>query len=250
MNSNRPASADTDVPGGFPETPPVNSLRETPPGRQSPLVEPRNCISARRSPQSGGSAVASGRHDIEGDPSLRSGIRAIDETNVSETRPHSHVSADVASQPLSSSSQVDSESTTAVGPYFEPLNTTAARPGNRRPTVEQGKSSITAEEDSFRAISRRRSSISLAESKEEQDEIERVISRLFGEARQRQSEEEKTRHAGAIFRDLTVKGVGLGASFQPTVGDIFLGLPRFLKSFVKQRREGRYATITPTISVH
>ena len=58
------------------------------------------------------------------------------------------------------------------------------------------------------------------------------MSRLFGQARQEQSEEEKTRHSGVVFRDLTVKGVGLGASLQGTVGDIFLGLPRFLKNLV------------------
>ncbi|RYO75617.1 hypothetical protein DL762_009937 [Monosporascus cannonballus] len=227
---NKPAPVDTDVPGGFPETPPVNPLQEPPPGPQSPLVEPSNWISARRSSEGGESAIASGRHDIGRSPSLRSGIRAVHETNASGTSPHSHVSADVASQPISSSSQVDSESTTAVEPYFEPLKTTAACPGNKRSTVEQGKSSITTEEDLFRVISRRRSSFSRGESKEEREEIERLMSRLFGEARQRQSEEEKTRHAGVIFRDLTVKGVGLGASLQPTVGDIFLGLPRFLKN--------------------
>ncbi|RYP81362.1 hypothetical protein DL769_002008 [Monosporascus sp. CRB-8-3] len=187
-----------DVPGGFPGTPPVTSFQESPPGTQSPLVEPSNWISARRSAQGGGSAIASGLHDIGGGPSLHSGIRADDETNASGTRQHSH--------------------------------TTAARPGNKRPTFEEGDSSVTTEEDLFRVTSRRRSSFSRAESKEEQDEIERLISRLFGEARERQSEEEKARHAGVIFRDLTVKGVGLGASLQPTVGDIFLGLPRFLKN--------------------
>lgn len=58
------------------------------------------------------------------------------------------------------------------------------------------------------------------------------MSRLFGQARQQQSEEEKTRHSGVVFRDLTVKGAGLGASLQPTVGDIFLGVPRFLKNLL------------------
>lgn len=56
------------------------------------------------------------------------------------------------------------------------------------------------------------------------------MSRMFGKARQEQSEEENTRHSGVIFRNLTVKGAGLGASLQPTVGDVFLGLPRFVKN--------------------
>ncbi|OAF55666.1 hypothetical protein VC83_07698 [Pseudogymnoascus destructans] len=56
--------------------------------------------------------------------------------------------------------------------------------------------------------------------------IERLMSRMFGHGRQENSEEEKTRHVGVVFRHLTVKGVGLGAKIQPTVGDLFLALPR------------------------
>jgi len=59
----------------------------------------------------------------------------------------------------------------------------------------------------------------------EQAEIERLMSRMFGKARHNKSEE-KTRHVGVVFKNLTVKGVGLGAAPQPTIGDIFLGLPR------------------------
>lgn len=58
------------------------------------------------------------------------------------------------------------------------------------------------------------------------------MSKMFGQARQEQSEEENTRHSGVVFRNLTVKGAGLGASLQPTVGDFFMGLPRFLKNLV------------------
>ncbi|KAH6608305.1 brefeldin a resistance [Trichoderma cornu-damae] len=56
---------------------------------------------------------------------------------------------------------------------------------------------------------------------------------MFGHARQEHSEEGSTRHSGVIFRDLTVMGVGLGASLQPTVGDIFLGLPRFIRNLIR-----------------
>ena len=55
---------------------------------------------------------------------------------------------------------------------------------------------------------------------------------MFGKSRQ-DSEEEKTRHVGVIFRHLTVKGAGLGAALQPTVGDFFLGLPRLIKNIVR-----------------
>jgi ATP-binding cassette subfamily G (WHITE) protein 2 (SNQ2) len=37
---------------------------------------------------------------------------------------------------------------------------------------------------------------------------------------------------GVVFRGLTVKGLGLGAALQPSVGDIFLGLPRFLRKLI------------------
>lgn len=104
---------------------------------------------------------------------------------------------------------------------------------DRRPGLQRRRS-VQTEEDLFAVLSRRRTSASGksdAEIDEENDEIERLMSRMFGKARQEHSEEEKTRHSGVVFRDLTVKGVGLGASLQPTVGDIFMGLPRMLKTF-------------------
>lgn len=104
--------------------------------------------------------------------------------------------------------------------------------------VDLEKKQSTRNEDAlFRALSRRRSSATGAfepEDEEEQQEIERLMSRIFGQARQAHSEGEKTRHSGVIFRDLTVRGIGLGASLAPTVGDMFLGLPRLLsKLFTK-----------------
>ena len=95
--------------------------------------------------------------------------------------------------------------------------------------------SIQTEDDLFKVLSQRRSSAtgkSNAELEEEHLEIEKLMTRMFGKARQEHSEESKTRHSGVIFRNLTVKGVGLGASLQPTVGDIFLGLPRTIKNLL------------------
>ncbi|KAL9064842.1 MAG: hypothetical protein Q9161_008626 [Pseudevernia consocians] len=63
---------------------------------------------------------------------------------------------------------------------------------------------------------------------EEEAEIERLMSRLSGKARQANSEDEKTRHVGLVFRNLTVKGMGLVAALQPTLDDPFLGIPRQL----------------------
>lgn len=110
------------------------------------------------------------------------------------------------------------------GAQYEPLNTGQSS----KLGMQRTRSQIQTEEGLFKALSRRRTGVSKAETTEENNEIERLMSRMFGKARQEQSEEEKTRHSGVIFRNLTVKGAGLGASLQPTVGDIFLGLPRLL----------------------
>lgn len=97
------------------------------------------------------------------------------------------------------------------------------------------------EDDFFRTLSRRRTSQSgglsreqTKEDDEEREEIDRLMSRMFGKTRQAHSEEEKTRHVGLVFKNLTVRGVGLGAALQPTVGDIFLGLPRKFKNLVSR----------------
>ncbi|PNY24380.1 Brefeldin A resistance protein [Tolypocladium capitatum] len=103
---------------------------------------------------------------------------------------------------------------------------------NERPHLEI-KRTVQPEDDIFRALSRRRTNAiaaSVAQQVGESQEIERLLSRLFGRARQEQIGEDGTCHSGVVFRDLTVKGAGLGASLQPTVGDIFLGLPRTLKN--------------------
>lgn len=118
---------------------------------------------------------------------------------------------------------------------YTPLKTAPTRDSTKRPGLSPRGSSIRTEEDLFRVLSRRRTSAtgkSDAELDEEHAEIERLMSRMFGRGRQEHSEEEKTRHVGVVFRDLTVRGLGLGAALQPSVGDLFLGLPRFLKTLL------------------
>jgi hypothetical protein len=68
-------------------------------------------------------------------------------------------------------------------------------------------------------------------------QIERLISRMFGHERKANSEEEQTRHLGVIWKNLTVKGQGLGAVLQPTNGNIFLCLPRRIKSLLTRGRK-------------
>jgi ATP-binding cassette subfamily G (WHITE) protein 2 (SNQ2) len=56
---------------------------------------------------------------------------------------------------------------------------------------------------------------------------------MFGKTRQANSEEEKTRHAGVIWKDLTVRGQGAGAALQPSTGDIVFGIPRFFQNLFR-----------------
>lgn len=111
-----------------------------------------------------------------------------------------------------------------------------------RPQLQSRQSKPMTEDDLFRVLSRRRTNTDGALSKtntglsgrsqEEDDEIDNLMSKMFGHTRQASSEEEKTRHHGVIFKHLTVKGMGVGAALQPSVGDIFTGPFRFAKNLV------------------
>ena len=127
------------------------------------------------------------------------------------------------------------------------LSSTLGRSGKPSPDsetyqqspLEKRRTTHSHDDDLLRALSRRRTTNEPVG--EESQEIERLMSRMFGNARQQSSEEEKTRHSGVLFRDLTVKGVGLGASLQPTVGDIFLGLPRMLANLFSKGPKAAFA---------
>lgn len=117
---------------------------------------------------------------------------------------------------------------------FAPITRTKSSALDRLSTNER-----LTQEQLRTVLSRRRtntSGVSDAESNAEQAEIERLMSRMFGKARHNNSEEEKTRHVGVVFKNLTVKGVGLGAALQPTIGDIFLGLPRKVEALLKKNK--------------
>lgn len=203
----RPTPKDTDVPGGFPVTP------FTPLDAESPnFPAPKD--------HAGGLSVASTH-----------GSSPISEDTLQSPAKIGQVQStfyDKRGQetPRESSDDVSEEPEPEHDAQYEPLNT-APRP---KLGMQRTGSRFQTEEDLFQALSRRRTGASKADADEENHEVERLMSRMFGKARQEQSEEEKTRHSGVVFRNLTVKGTGLGASLQPTVGDIFLGLPRFLAS--------------------
>lgn len=112
-----------------------------------------------------------------------------------------------------------------------------------RPKLPQRDSKPMTEDDLFRTLSMRRTNSSMGRmatggsavtghDDEEQQEINKLMSRMFGTTRQAHSDEEKTRHLGVIFKHLTVKGVGLGATLQPSVGDILLNPARFVKNLL------------------
>ncbi|KAK2064045.1 ABC-2 type transporter [Colletotrichum caudatum] len=230
---------DCDIPGGYPETP---NLAPTS-GRPTPM-----CFSGDRS-KSSSSAQAANTESSQRSPShvqttyFTTPSTVADDTSSSTITPSSHGAAATASRKASTGldgvpeKQVYLEGESASSPssnallptdsaHFAPLKTNSSNA--KRPNAQRQGSNVT-EDDLFRALSRRRTNATNQkdlEQGEEQQEIERLMSRIFGRARQEQSEEEKTRHSGVVFRNLTVKGVGLGASLQPTIGDIFLRLPR------------------------
>jgi ATP-binding cassette, subfamily G (WHITE), member 2, SNQ2 len=132
-----------------------------------------------------------------------------------------------------SATRKSKEQTQIEQPQYEPLKTVPTHRSDARPSLGRNSESRLTEDDIFRALSRRKTNASTLtgdEEAEERQEIERLMSRMFGKDRQHQSEEEKTRHVGVVFKDLTVKGMGLGAALQPTNGDLFLGPFRFLRN--------------------
>jgi hypothetical protein len=137
--------------------------------------------------------------------------------------PHNSVTSESSSSPVKSSPTADHAPT--------------------RPTPSQSQADsagpISDEDGAARTSSRRSTHASGHDIKgEEWAQIERLISRMFGSERKANSEEEKTRHVGVVWKNLTVKGVGLGAALQPTNGDIFLGLPRLIKQLFTRGRKG------------
>ena len=137
---------------------------------------------------------------------------------------------------ISSKSSTESTMMQKEDSHFMPIQPARTNDSQKRPGHHSRTSSYNAE-DLFRTLSRRRTSVtskSDAELQDEHAEIERLMSRMFGKDRQAHSEDEKTRHVGVVFRDLTVRGMGLGAALQPTTGDFFLGLPRLVKNLVSR----------------
>jgi ATP-binding cassette subfamily G (WHITE) protein 2 (SNQ2) len=124
-----------------------------------------------------------------------------------------------SSSSLGSTTPVASGPPTPAGEPYKPLHST----GNPEIT-----SASDAEAELIRTLSRRGAGANPADN----EEIENLLSKIFGENRQQNSAEEQTRHVGVVFKDLTVKGLGLGAALMPTNGDLFLGPLRGIRDLV------------------
>ncbi|KAL2789320.1 ABC-2 type transporter-domain-containing protein [Aspergillus keveii] len=147
-------------------------------------------------------------------------------------------------QHLRNSQYSNSDTTTLPSPnsgeekFFSPIQTNqSGRPG----TISRQKSGVPRGENEFtNALSHRRTSSTYAGKGEsdDMDQIVKLVSRMFGHERKANSDEEQTRHQGVRWKNLTVKGVGLGAALQPTNADIFMGLPRMIKGLLTKGRKG------------
>lgn len=220
-----------DVPGGFPETP----FQEQPPTK-TPEARNQN----RGLPHAGSTAIlethgtgippenpwatsTTRTREVDRKPSVDR-ISSSDNTLIQPSTATASATNDREHE-LPPKLPGDSDTSEEDVTHFEPMKVGA----DCRPPLQSRQ---RTEEDLFQALSRRRTGTSTTETEGEHHEVERLMSRMFGKARQQQSEEENTRHSGVVFRNLTVKGAGLGASLQPTVGDIFMTLPRFLKNLL------------------
>lgn len=119
---------------------------------------------------------------------------------------HGHLSRDTASDLSSVSASSSNISSNSSPDQNAELNETekSSRPGslNRRLT----------EDEIVRVLSRRRTGGSGENTEgksEDMTQIMKLVSRMFGHERKSNSDEEKTRHHGVVWKHLTVKGVGL-----------------------------------------
>ena len=190
--------------------------------QQSELITP-----SRQSSERTAVAMLHTTHDVPGAPRTPDALQHTTKTVASEKYDEKYDGSD-------DSAEEDGR--------FQPIHTRSSH--KDRAKLHSQHTGNKSEAELFQALSRRRTNasgrdgsiISLGQDPEEQAEIERLMSRMFGGARQAQSEDEKTRHAGVVFKNLTVKGVGLGAALQSTLSGPFLGLPRLIRGLFKNPR--------------
>ncbi|KAL4735804.1 ABC-2 type transporter-domain-containing protein [Aspergillus similis] len=129
---------------------------------------------------------------------------------------------------------------------FAPIQTNQSTRSRNETLTRRGTagSRPLTNDEITRALSHRTSS-TYQGGLDDNEEVVRLVSRMFGRERKANSDEEQTRHLGVVWKNLTVKGVGLGAAIQPTNADIFLGLPRLVKGLLTRGRKGTSAGSAP-----
>ncbi len=119
-----------------------------------------------------------------------------------------------------------------------------------RPLVSQNEKFTTAplldEDMLFRTLSHRQSNVSkvttgnsLVQSEHDDREIDNLIGTMFGDDHETEG---NARHRGVVFTDLTVKGVGVGATLGGTVGSLFYGP---FETLYKLMTKGKKAVVSP-----
>ncbi|KAB8206733.1 ABC-2 type transporter-domain-containing protein [Aspergillus parasiticus] len=144
-----------------------------------------------------------------------------------------HLSRDTTSN-LSSVSASSSNISSNSGP-----SQNAELSETEKPSQPGSLNRRLTEDEIVRVLSRRRTGRSEEDTEgksEDMTQIMKLVSRMFGHERKSNSDEEKTRHLGVVWKHLTVKGVGFGAAIQPTNSEILLALPRKIKSLLTRGR--------------
>lgn len=162
-----------------------------------------------------------------------------------ELRDH-HASSDKSLPESTNYNDSSSEET-----EFAPVRSWTSPPRKHDEHSSENHEAEDEDEDQENSLARRHttnSSFGREQTNEDWAEIERLMSRMFGRERKEHSEEEKTRHSGVIWKNLNVKGAGLGAALQPTVGDLFMALPRKIKGLLTRGRK-RAGTNVPVKTI-
>lgn len=168
-------------------------------------------------------------------------------TSDTELRDH-HASSD-----KSLSEGINYNDSSSEETEFAPVRSGTSRPQQYDEHSSENHEAEDEDEDEEIFLARRHttnSSFGREQTNEDWAEIERLMSRMFGRERKEHSEEEKTRHSGVIWKNLNVKGAGLGAALQPTVGDLFMALPRKLKGLLTRGRKGAGTNVPVKTILH
>ncbi|KAE8350031.1 ABC-2 type transporter-domain-containing protein [Aspergillus coremiiformis] len=144
-----------------------------------------------------------------------------------------HISRDIASDVSSVSTSTSAESS-----GLRPTQTTESKETERSSRPQSSLGRRLTEDEIVRVLSRRRTGGSGEDTEgiEDMAQIVKLVSRMFGHERKANSDEEKTRHHGVVWKHLTVRGVGLGAAIQPTNSEVLLALPRKIKGLLTRGR--------------